>query len=56
MASRGRRTRGTWPKPDGKWFGRGTCDMKGFIALALAHAEAISKLPLKKPVHLRFHL
>ena len=39
---------------DGKWFARGTTDMKGFIALALAHAEAISKLPLKAPVHLAF--
>ena len=39
---------------EGKWFARGTCDMKGFIALALAHAEAISKLSLRKPVHLAF--
>jgi len=38
----------------GKWFARGTTDMKGFIALSLAHAEAISKLPLKKPVHFAF--
>lgn len=39
---------------EGKWFARGTTDMKGFIALALAHAEAISKLPLKAPVHFAF--
>jgi acetylornithine deacetylase len=39
---------------DGKWFCRGSCDMKGFIALALAHAEVISKLPLKTPVHFAF--
>ncbi len=32
---------------DGRWFGRGATDMKGFIALAMAHAEIISKLPLK---------
>jgi acetylornithine deacetylase len=38
----------------GKWFARGTTDMKGFIALSLAHAETISKLPLKKPVHFAF--
>lgn len=38
----------------GKWFARGTTDMKGFIALSLAHAEVISKLPLKKPVHFAF--
>ncbi|HEY7799916.1 MAG TPA: acetylornithine deacetylase [Hyphomonadaceae bacterium] len=39
---------------DGKWFARGTTDMKGFLALALAHAEAISKLSLKAPVHFAF--
>lgn len=38
----------------GKWYARGTTDMKGFIALSLAHAETISKLPLKKPVHFAF--
>jgi acetylornithine deacetylase len=37
-----------------KWFARGTTDMKGFIALSLAHAEAISKIPLKVPVHFAF--
>lgn len=37
-----------------KWYARGTCDMKGFIALALAHAEEIAKLPLKRPVHFAF--
>ncbi len=39
---------------DGKWFARGTTDMKGFIALALAHAEAISWIDLKAPVHFAF--
>lgn len=39
---------------DGKWYGRGSCDMKGFLALALAHAETISKMPLNKPVHFAF--
>lgn len=39
---------------DGKWFARGATDMKGFIALALAHAEAISKIDLKTPVHFAF--
>lgn len=38
----------------GKWFARGTTDMKGFIALALAHAETIAKLPLTRPVHFAF--
>jgi len=39
---------------EGKWFARGTTDMKGFIALALAHAETISKIALKAPVHFAF--
>ena len=38
----------------GRWFARGTTDMKGFIALSLAHAETIASLPLKKPVHFAF--
>jgi acetylornithine deacetylase len=38
----------------GKWFARGTTDMKGFIALSLAHAGEIAKLPLKRPVHFAF--
>lgn len=39
---------------DGKWFARGTTDMKGFIALALAHAETFSRLSLTSPVHFAF--
>ena len=39
---------------NGRLHARGTTDMKGFIALALAHAETISKLPLKAPVHFVF--
>ena len=39
---------------DGKWYGRGSCDMKGFIALALAHAETLSKMQLNKAVHFAF--
>ena len=35
----------------GRLHGRGTCDMKGFIALALAHAEAFAAMGLAKPVH-----
>lgn len=34
---------------DGKLFGRGTCDMKGFLALVLAFAPLFSRGP--KPVH-----
>ena len=39
---------------DGKLFGRGTCDMKGFIACALAAAPAFATAPLKRPVHFAF--
>jgi acetylornithine deacetylase len=37
---------------DGRLYGRGTCDMKGFVALALAAAESAARLPLARPVHL----
>ncbi len=33
-------------------YGRGTCDMKGFDAVALAMLPELAKLPLRKPVHL----
>ena len=35
-------------------YGRGTCDMKGFLALALATAPALAAAPLKRPAHLAF--
>ncbi|MBB4952460.1 acetylornithine deacetylase [Agrobacterium vitis] len=35
-------------------FGRGTSDMKGFLACALAAAAKISAMPLKRPIHLAF--
>lgn len=35
-------------------FGRGTCDMKGFLALALAAAPDIVNARLARPVHLAF--
>ena len=35
-------------------YGRGTCDMKGFLALALAAAPELAKAPLTRPVHLAF--
>lgn len=35
-------------------YGRGTCDMKGFLALALAAAPELATAPLKRPVHLAF--
>jgi len=38
----------------GRLYGRGTCDMKGFIALALAYAETFAAMKLAKPVHFAF--
>ena len=38
----------------GLLYGRGTCDMKGFIAACLAMAPAYAKLDLKHPVHFAF--
>ncbi|MGA8759437.1 MAG: acetylornithine deacetylase [Stellaceae bacterium] len=37
---------------DGQLFGRGTADMKGFIALALALAPQALSCPLQRPLHL----
>ena len=39
---------------DCKWYGRGTCDMKGFIAAAVAMAPQYAKLDLQRPVHFAF--
>lgn len=39
---------------DDKLFGRGTCDMKGFIAICLAYAPLFQKADLKTPIHLAF--
>lgn len=39
---------------DGRLYGRGTCDMKGFLALALAVAPDLAARQLKRPVHLAF--
>ena len=38
----------------GRLYGRGSCDMKGFLALALAAAPELAKAPLARPVHLAF--
>lgn len=37
---------------NGKLYGRGTTDMKGFIALALAYSQAIQTAKFAKPVHI----
>ena len=34
---------------DGRLYGRGTCDMKGFLAIALAAAPDFAAAPLKRP-------
>lgn len=39
---------------EGRLYGRGSCDMKGFIACCLAMAPAFAALPLKRPVHFAF--
>ncbi|MBO9709804.1 MAG: acetylornithine deacetylase [Caulobacter sp.] len=39
---------------DGRLYGRGTCDMKGFLALALAAAPDLARSSLSRPVHLAF--
>jgi acetylornithine deacetylase len=39
---------------DGKLFGRGTSDMKSFIAIVLAYAPEILRRNLSTPIHLAF--
>src|SRR6202012_637035 len=39
---------------DGRLYGRGTCDMKGFLALALAAAPDFADGRLKRPAHFAF--
>jgi acetylornithine deacetylase len=36
---------------DGKLYGRGACDMKGFVGVALSLAPEIAKAKLKRPIH-----
>lgn len=44
----------TMRRQDGLLYGRGACDMKGFVAAAMASAEYYAGLDLKKPVHFAF--
>ncbi|MGH6854543.1 MAG: acetylornithine deacetylase [Aestuariivirga sp.] len=44
----------TLSERDGRLFGRGTCDMKGFIAVALAMVPRFKAAGLKAPIHLAF--
>jgi len=39
---------------DGRIYGRGTCDMKGFLALALGAVPELIAAKPRKPVHLAF--
>ena len=39
---------------DGRLYGRGTCDMKGFIACVLAMVPDFAGTPLKRPLHFAF--
>ncbi len=36
----------------GRLYGRGACDMKGFLAVCLAAADAMAAAPLREPIHL----
>lgn len=39
---------------DSKFYGRGTADMKSFLAVALAMVPVFTSMTLKRPVHLAF--
>ena len=44
----------TMVERDGLIYGRGTCDMKGFIAVVLAAIPMLATARLRRPVHLGF--
>lgn len=39
---------------DGRLYGRGTCDMKGFLAASLAMAPRFAAMPRSRPIHYAF--
>ena len=39
---------------DDRLYGRGTCDMKGFVAMCMAMVPAFAEKPLATPIHLAF--
>ncbi|MBV8427201.1 MAG: acetylornithine deacetylase [Hyphomicrobiales bacterium] len=36
---------------DGKLFGRGACDMKGFVGVVLGHAHEFAEASVREPIH-----
>src|SRR5690625_300899 len=44
----------TVTRKDNRLYGRGTCDMKSFIAIALAMVPTFQQKALKRPIHLAF--
>lgn len=44
----------TLHEENGRYYGRGTCDMKGFIACVLAQVPIWSEKPLNRPIYLAF--
>jgi len=42
----------TLHEAEGRLYGRGTCDMKGFVACVLAMAPVYAALDLKRPLHI----
>ena len=44
----------TLTEKDGQYFGRGTCDMKGFVALVLAAVPRMLAASLTRPIQLAF--
>ena len=41
-------------KSDGNLYGRGSCDMKGYLACCLVNLEKMAKADLKKPIYFAF--